>query len=75
MDLNGIDTHKMVAGEPPFATDTDQQQIDDLYNEAQYLSELVRWAYGKLHGRTFNDMDDALMLDRMKMYLEHGHAG
>lgn len=44
-------------------------------NEAEYLGELVRWAYGQLHSRTFSDMDDALMLDRMKLYLEHGHAG
>ena len=73
MDLNGFDTNKMVAGEPPF--DTGQQAMEDLYHEAQYLSELVKWAYGKLHSRTFNDLDDALMLDRMKMYLEHGHAG
>ena len=73
MDLNGIDTNKMVAGEPPF--ETDQQRIDDLYHEAQYLSDLVRWAYGKLHRHTFADLDDALMLDRMKLYLEHGIAG
>lgn len=73
MYLNEFDTNKMVPGEPPF--DTGDQDIEDLYHEAQYLSELVRWAYGKLHTRTFNDMDDALMLDKMKMYLEHGHAG
>lgn len=34
--------------------------------------ELVRWAYGKLHNKSFNKQEDALMLDRMKLLLENG---
>ena len=41
-------------------------------DEIERLQELVRWAYSKLHGRTFNDIDDALKLDEMKLLLEHG---
>ncbi len=48
---------------------------EELYNENQYLAEMLRWAYGKLHGRTFSNMDDALMADRIKLWLEHGIAG
>lgn len=48
---------------------------EELFNENQYLAEMLRWAYGKLHGRTFSNMDDALMADRIKLWLEHGIAG
>ena len=40
--------------------------------ELERLRELVRWAYTKLHSRTFSSMDDALKLDEMKLLLEHG---
>lgn len=40
--------------------------------EIARLSELVRWAYTKLHHRTFNDIDDCLKLDEMKLFLGHG---
>ena len=36
------------------------------------LEEMVRWAYAKLHAVEFRSLDDALMLDRMKLLLEHG---
>lgn len=45
---------------------------EELFNENQFLAEMLRWAYGKLHGRTFSNMDDALMADRIKLWLEHG---
>jgi len=48
---------------------------EELCNENQYLAEMLRWAYGKLHGRTFSNMDDALMADRIKLWLERGIAG
>lgn len=48
---------------------------EELCNENQFLAEMLRWAYGKLHGRTFSNMDDALMADRIKLWLEHGIAG
>lgn len=40
--------------------------------ELDRLSELLRWAYSKLHMREFGNMDDALKLDEMKLYLEFG---
>ena len=46
-------------------------QCEELCNENQYLDEMLRWAYGKLHGRTFANMDDAMMADRIKLWLEH----
>lgn len=36
------------------------------------LRDMVRWAYSKLHRQNYADQDDALMLDRMKLLLEHG---
>jgi len=38
--------------------------------EIEHLQELVRWAYSKLHRHTFNNIDDALKLDEMKLLLE-----
>ena len=49
--------------------------IEDLCNENQYLEEMLSWAYGKLHGRNFINMEDALMADRIKLWLEHRIAG
>lgn len=40
--------------------------------ENERLTELVRWAYSKLHRQSFSSMDDALKLDEMKLLLEHG---
>jgi hypothetical protein len=44
----------------------------ELVQERDALRLMVTWAYGKLHSRTFNSMDDALELDRLKLYVEHG---
>lgn len=35
------------------------------------LTEMLAWAYGKLHHFTFNSVEDALELDRIKLFLEH----
>lgn len=35
------------------------------------LINMIRWAYSKLHQHAYSKMDDALMLDRMKLLLEH----
>ena len=35
--------------------------------EIERLTSLVRWAYSKLHMRSFTDLDDALKLDEMKL--------
>jgi len=43
-----------------------------LVAERDALRHMVTWAYGKLHARTFSSMDDALELDRLKLYAEHG---
>lgn len=36
------------------------------------LTGMLAWAYSKLHDRTFSNQDDALKLDAIKLYLEHG---
>ena len=47
---------------------------EELCLENELLSEMIRWAYGKLHSTTFASMDDALMQDIIKLWLEHGIA-
>lgn len=39
------------------------------------LQDMVRWAYSKLHHMSYSRPDDALMMDRMKLMLEHGIGG
>ena len=34
--------------------------------------DLLRWAYQQLHRRSFTDVDDALNLDRLRLFAEHG---
>jgi hypothetical protein len=36
------------------------------------LQDMLRWAYSKLHHAGYSKQEDALMLDRMKLLLEHG---
>jgi len=43
-----------------------------LVQERDALRLMATWAYGKLHSRTFNSIDDALELDRLKLWCEHG---
>ena len=67
--------------------DTGAQQVDivqramqDAMNEAgreaaidrQQSRELLCWAYSKLHLVSYSKQEDALMLDSMKLLLEHG---
>lgn len=40
--------------------------------EIARLTELVQWAYSKLHDRNFTREEDALKLDEMKLLLEFG---
>ena len=40
--------------------------------EIARLQNLLSWCYSKLHDRDFRRQDDALMLDEMKLLLEHG---
>ena len=44
----------------------------DLVQERDVLRLMVTWAYGKLHSRQFAGLDDAIELDRLKLYVEHG---
>jgi hypothetical protein len=46
-------------------------QIEELQFEKQYLTDLVSFAYYKLYPMTFSNIEDALMMDRMKLWLEH----
>lgn len=41
-------------------------------DDIDLLHDMVRWAYSKLHHATYSKQEDALMLDRMKLWLEHG---
>jgi hypothetical protein len=36
--------------------------------------DLLRWAYSKLVYRSFNNMDDALQMDRINLLLQHGRS-
>ena len=46
--------------------------LDDAAAGVGDLNDMVRWAYSKLHHASYSKMEDALMLDRMKLLLEHG---
>lgn len=48
---------------------------EELCNENAYLEEMLVWAYSKLHSRTFVSMDDALMADRVELWLKHRIMG
>jgi hypothetical protein len=53
------------------------EALNDAYAEgrkdqSEEDGELLRWAYSKLHHVSFTKQDDALMLDRFKLLLEHG---
>lgn len=55
----------------------DAESLNHAYAEGrqdEYMEngELLRWAYSKLHHVNFTKQDDALMLDRFKLLLEHG---
>jgi hypothetical protein len=45
--------------------------LDDEAGDSD-LHDMVRWAYSKLHHASYSKQEDALMLDRMKLLLEHG---
>jgi hypothetical protein len=40
--------------------------------EIHRLTELLTWAYGKLHHASFSKLEDNLKLDEIKLLLEHG---
>jgi hypothetical protein len=54
----------------------DEQPDGDIhgecYAEIEHLTDLLRWAYSKLHDRTFPALADSLRLDEIKLLLEHG---
>ena len=45
--------------------------LDDEAGDSD-LHDMVRWAYSKLHHASYSKQEDAMMLDRMKLMLEHG---
>jgi hypothetical protein len=61
-----------VAASP--AVERDAPTTDPSSDDLQYVHELLRWAYTKLHYRSFSSVEDALELDRIRMYLEHESA-
>jgi hypothetical protein len=53
------------------------RECTDAYAEGradQYREDkgLMAWAYSKLIYRSFDNMDDALQMDRIKLLIEHG---
>lgn len=54
----------------------DEQPDPQLHGECAHeiarLTELLQWAYSKLHNRPVSSMDDAMKLDEIKLLLEHG---
>lgn len=46
-------------------------QYEELVFEKEYLTDMVKFAYSKLNNINFSNIDDALMMDRMKLWLEH----
>jgi len=62
------DDFSYVAPDGPTPEDTAAR----LAQERDALCLMVTWAYGKLHNRTFSSIDDAMELDRLKMWCEHG---
>lgn len=47
-------------------------ELCDALASKNILGEMLTWAYSKLHSREFSKLDDALELDRLKLYVEHG---
>jgi hypothetical protein len=43
-----------------------------LVAERDALRYMTTWAYSKLHSLEFSRQEDALELDRLKLYTEHG---
>lgn len=63
---------------PYFEGQHPAEEADDAANRLQLVAErdalrhMVTWAYSKLHYREFLKQDDALELDRLKIYVENG---
>ena len=55
-----------------FDEEPDSDPHGECAAEIHNLEEIVQWAYGKLHAQNYSKQEDALMLDRMKLRLEHG---
>lgn len=52
-----------------------EQQFQSGENEREELYEMLRWAYSKLHHVHFSKMEDALMLDKIKLYTLQDRSG
>ncbi len=54
----------------------DEEPDGDIHGECaeeiNALKSMLAWAYRKLHDRNFSKQEDALKLDEIKLYLEHG---
>lgn len=48
------------------------EQLLQMQSEVAFLRDMLAWANGKLQHLSFSKMDDAMMLDAIKLYLEHG---
>ena len=56
----------------------DEEPDGDIHGECaeeiHVLQTMLAWAYSKLHNREFSKIEDALKLDEIKLYLEHGQC-
>ena len=50
------------------AANVEAAWADELRDNAEHLERLLGWAYGKLAPFSMSKMDDALMLDEIKLY-------
>lgn len=53
-------------------TTSEAAELAMLRDEIDRLREMVRWSYSKLHQFSFSKQEDALQMDEIKLYLEHG---
>jgi len=51
------------------STPEDHAYADGRKDEREEMLRLIGWAYSKLAYRSFDNMDDALMMDEMKLLL------
>lgn len=67
---------KPFAVENPSARRTDPERVP-LTDEQEFDMEAVGWAYGKCvsFGLENGSMESAMMMDRLKLMLEHGITG
>lgn len=60
---------------PAAPTSPEDAYAEGRADELEDCKPMLAWAYSKLHHVSFTKQDDALMLDQIKLLLEHGIHG